>query len=452
MSGKQDSGSKEPFNAAVLVVGDLNRSPRMLNHCISLSDSFPEINEISLIGYNGGDIRSDISSNQKIKQYYIHQGINKFLRKLPRFLFIFVALIKIITQVFSLVWILFKIPKFKFLILQNPPGIPSMFICWIMCKLRGGKFIIDWHNYGYTILKVNNRPKFLVYLACKYEKYFGKKSDLNFCVSQAEKRDLKKEFGIDAVCLPDRPVKGLFKFLNEQEANELYKKYPNELSSLIDSYLPENKNNKPIVMISSTSWTPDEDFSILLESFIKTEELILEHIEDKEQKTTMNITKDKIKKILFLITGRGPLRDAFMKKVSEAKLNYFDVKSIWLESDDYPKLLSLVDLGVSLHYSSSGIDLPMKVVDMFSGCLPVASIYYDTIVELVEENKNGFLFKNEKDLCKILKNVIIEYSATGKCEKIEKYRENLHKDLDKNDWVSQWKQRVVPSLKKKNII
>ena len=302
MSGKQDSGSKEPFNAAVLVVGDLNRSPRMLNHCISLSDSFPEINEISLIGYNGGDIRSDISSNQKIKQYYIHQGINKFLRKLPRFLFIFVALIKIITQVFSLVWILFKIPKFKFLILQNPPGIPSMFICWIMCKLRGGKFIIDWHNYGYTILKVNNRPKFLVYLACKYEKYFGKKSDLNFCVSQAEKRDLKKEFGIDAVCLPDRPVKGLFKFLNEQEANELYKKYPNELSSLIDSYLPENKNNKPIVMISSTSWTPDEDFSILLESFIKTEELILEHIEDKEQKTTMNITKDKIKKILFLIT------------------------------------------------------------------------------------------------------------------------------------------------------
>ena len=449
---ESDSIDKTPFNVAVLVVGDLNRSPRMLNHCISLTDSFPEINEISLIGYNGGDIRSDISGNKKIKQYYIHQGINRFLRKLPRFLFIFVALIKIITQIFSLTWLLFRIPKFKFLILQNPPGIPSMLICWIMCKIRGSKFIIDWHNYGYTILKVNNRPNFLVNLACKYEKYFGKKSDLNFCVSQAEKRDLKKEFGIDAVCLPDRPVKGLFKFLNENEANELYKKYPNELSSLFDSHLPENKKNKPIVMISSTSWTPDEDFSILLESFIKTEEMILEHIEDKEQKTLGNITKDKIKKILFLITGRGPLRDNFMKKVSEANLKYFDVKSIWLESDDYPKLLSLVDLGISLHYSSSGIDLPMKVVDMFSGCLPVASIYYDTIVELVEENKNGFLFKNDKDLCKILKNVIIEYSMTGKCEKIEKFRENLHKDLDKNDWVSQWKQRVIPSLKKKNLV
>jgi beta-1,4-mannosyltransferase len=415
------SESSDPFNVAVLVVGDLNRSPRMLNHCISLTDSFPQINEVSLIGYNGGDIRSDISTNKKIKQYYIRQGINKFLRKLPKFLFIFVALIKIITQIFSLSWILFRIPKFRFLILQNPPGIPSMLICWIICKIRGSKFIIDWHNYGYTILKVNNRPKFLVNLACRYEKYFGKKSDVNFCVSQAEKRDLKKEFGIDAVCLPDRPVKGLFKFLNESEANELYKKYPNELSSLIDCHLPEKKDNKPIVMISSTSWTPDEDFSILLDSFIKTEEMILESIEDKGQKNLMNVDKEKIKKVLFLITGRGPLRDSFMKKVSEAKLKYFDVKSIWLESDDYPKLLSLVDLGVSLHYSSSGIDLPMKVVDMFSGCLPVASIYYDTIVELVEENKNGFLFKNDKELCKILKNVIIEYSMTGKCEKIDKY-------------------------------
>ena len=452
MDEKNVNNDQLPFNAAVLVVGDLNRSPRMLNHCLALTEAFPNINEISLIGYNGGDIRSDIANNPKIKQYHIRKGINKFLSKLPRFLFILAALIKIILQTLSLTWILFRIPKFKFLILQNPPGIPSMLICWIICRLRGAKFIIDWHNYGYTILKVNNRPNFLVNLACKYEKYLGKKSDLNFCVSQAEKRDLKKEFNIDAICLPDRPVKGLFKFSNELEANDLYKNYPNELYSLIDTHLPENKNLKPIVMISSTSWTPDEDFSMLLDAFIKTEEMIKESIEDKTQKNIYNITEDKIKKILFLITGRGPMRDKFMDKVSEANLKYFDVKSIWLESDDYPKLLSLVDLGISLHYSSSGIDLPMKVVDMFSGCLPVASVYYETINELVKENENGFLFKNSKDLGKILKNVIIELSATGKCEKIIKFRENLHKELDKNDWVSQWKQRIPPALKKKNFI
>ena len=450
MNEENGNLDKIPFNVAVLVVGDLNRSPRMLNHCIALTESFPNINEVSLIGYDGGDIRSDIANNSKIKQYHFFQKINKFLRKLPRILFIFVALLKIILQTISLTWILLRIPKFRFLILQNPPGIPSMLICWLICKIRGSKFIIDWHNYGYTILKVNNRPNFIVNLAYKYEKYIGKKSDLNFCVSRAEKRDLKKQFNIDAICLPDRPVKGLFKFLNEIEANDLYKNYPNELYSLIDTHLEKNQNKKPIVMISSTSWTPDEDFSMLLDAFIKTEEMIKESIEDKTKKDIYNITEDKIKKILFLITGRGPMRDKFMEKISEANLKFFDVKSIWLESDDYPKLLSLVDLGVSLHYSSSGIDLPMKVVDMFSGCLPVASVYYETINELVQENVNGFLFKNSKDLSKILKNVIIEISATGKCEKINKFRENLHKELDKNDWVSQWKQRVIPALIKKN--
>ena len=77
MSEKNENNNKLPFNVAVLVVGDLNRSPRMLNHCIALTEAFPNINEISLIGYNGGDIRSDISNNSKIKQYHIHQGIKK---------------------------------------------------------------------------------------------------------------------------------------------------------------------------------------------------------------------------------------------------------------------------------------------------------------------------------------------------------------------------------------
>jgi hypothetical protein len=32
---------------------------------------------------------------------------------------------------------------------QNPPAIPSMVIVYIVCKLRGAKLVIDWHNFGY---------------------------------------------------------------------------------------------------------------------------------------------------------------------------------------------------------------------------------------------------------------------------------------------------------------
>ena len=71
---------------------------------------------------------------------------------------------------------------------------------------------------------------------------------------------------------------------------------------------------------------------------------------------------------------------------------------MWLDVDDYPKIVASADLGVCLHFSSSGYDLPMKVVDMFSAKLPCLAYYYQCIDELVQDGTNGRLFNDAEEL------------------------------------------------------
>ena len=70
---------------------------------------------------------------------------------------------------------------------------------------------------------------------------------------------------------------------------------------------------------------------------------------------------------------------------------------MWLHADQYPKIVASADLGVCLHQSSSGFDLPMKVVDMFSAQLPCLAIGgYPSLCELVKDDENGKSFTTSK--------------------------------------------------------
>ena len=56
-----------------------------------------------------------------------------------------------------------------------------------------------------------------------------------------------------------------------------------------------------------------------------------------------------------------------------------------------------------MHKSSSGVDLPMKVVDMFGAGLPVVGYGdYESWGELVKEGVNGRGFSTSRDLARVL--------------------------------------------------
>jgi beta-1,4-mannosyltransferase len=145
--------------------------------------------------------------------------------------------------------------------------------------------------------------------------------------------------------------------------------------------------------VSSTSWTPDEDFSILLDALVAY--------------STKHEEQPSLPRIVAVITGKGPQKEHYLHRIEELKqaqkLSAAEVHTAWLSTQDYASLLGSADLGVSLHMSSSGLDLPMKVVDMFGTGLPVVGwSKFEAWPELVNEGVNGRGFQSSQGLTDLL--------------------------------------------------
>ena len=132
------------------------------------------------------------------------------------------------------------------------------------------------------------------------------------------------------------------------------------------------------LIVSSTSWTIDEDFSIVLNA--------------------LEVLSNTHPKIFLVITGKGPLQSYYRDIIKKKDWKGIKIEMVWLEIEDYPALLCQADLGICLHVSSSGLDLPMKVVNMQEAELPVLAFEYATIYEFIKPGVNGELFKNSEEL------------------------------------------------------
>lgn len=106
-------------------------------------------------------------------------------------------LFKVVWQTLTLFWAIIAKRKSDIVLVQNPPAIPTLAVCWFYCLLVNAKFIIDWHNYAYSILSLTLGPNApLVKLSLLYERFFGKLADTNLCVTKAMKEDLDKNWNI----------------------------------------------------------------------------------------------------------------------------------------------------------------------------------------------------------------------------------------------------------------
>lgn len=164
-------------------------------------------------------------------------------------------------------------------------------------------------------------------------------------------------------------------------------KRPETLFTILHDGMPSLRPDRPALVISSTSWTADEDFSLLTTAL------------DGYQAAINGGAK--LPKVFVIITGKGALRPAFEQTVLDreaARWTDIVVRCHFMPARDYPTLLGCADLGVSLHTSSSGRDLPMKVVDMFGCEVPVLAKGFACVDELVKHGHNGLVFETGAEL------------------------------------------------------
>ncbi|PWZ26887.1 UDP-glycosyltransferase TURAN [Zea mays] len=107
------------------------------------------------------------------------------------------------------------------------------------------------------------------------------------------------------------------------------------------------KSNRP-ALVSSTSWTPDEDFSILLEAVLMYDRCVAaalgEDDSTDEEQLWIDIKNGKqfvYPRLLFIVTGKGPDRKKYEDQIKRLKLRRVALWTMWLASEDYPLLLGM---------------------------------------------------------------------------------------------------------------
>ncbi|KLO11298.1 hypothetical protein SCHPADRAFT_831389 [Schizopora paradoxa] len=456
--------------------------------------------ETYLIGYKGSSLIPSLNTTPRLQTLYLWE-IPRSFRALP---FIILAPIKVLFQVTTiLVALLVQIPPPEYLMVQNPPSIPTLALVWLVCKIRGSKLIIDWHNLGYTILalRFDGKETFLVKAAKRFEQYFGQRAYLHLFVTKAMRDKLSNDWKLigTKTVLYDRPP-AHFHRSTIFESHELFSQLSNSLStSSLGSFLPNSDANdtpfthlsvsppshdslalaseltdglsnssskvpslrpdRPALLVSSTSWTTDERFDMLLEALRQYEKKAC------EINSATDEASKRLPKVLVIVTGKGEGKERYMNEVvrleRDEKWTWVRLRSMWLEASQYPTLLGSADLGISMHASSSKLDLPMKVVDMFGCGLPVEALSYDCISELVKQGKNGYIFRDAGECCRQIVTLLTGFPASN--TKLQQLRNNFDKamrdthsfvDAGSEDewewgtWSENWNKVMKPLLLK----
>lgn len=180
--------SEELAKICIVVLGDIGRSPRMQYHSKSLAEHG---HKVDIVCYQETKPINSLISQPHVTFHYLLPYKNIPLSRIFNYIF------KTLWQLVTLMFVLFIIRKPNVLLVQNPPAVPALVVCLFYCKVMRVKYIVDWHNYAFSIMALStNKNHMLVKITKKIEMFAGKRAACNFCVTKEMQRDLLNNWDI----------------------------------------------------------------------------------------------------------------------------------------------------------------------------------------------------------------------------------------------------------------
>jgi beta-1,4-mannosyltransferase len=338
--------------------------------------------QVDLVGLEGAPLHAALTAEPRLRSHRLPDRAFPGRARAGKRTFVLLSAARASLQGSSLLAALMRLPKPDVILVQNPPAVPTLAAAWMAARLRRARLVIDWHNLSHTVLAVHLGAEHRAVRAlARSEARWARRADAHLAVSAALADWLQRQWGITATVLYDRPPV-FFAKPDLAAAAELWQRLARDLHLGV--------RRVPLV-VCPTSWTPDEDFDLLLESLERAERKLLD----------LRSSGDDGPDLAVLMTGRGGLRAEFERRLERRKLRRIAVRTAWLEPGDYPLLVGMADAGLCLHQSSSGLDLPMKLADFRGANVPALAFDYAPVLsEVLTPGQQGVLFHEPGALAK----------------------------------------------------
>ncbi|MFA6165701.1 MAG: glycosyltransferase [Gemmatimonadaceae bacterium] len=230
-------------------------------------------------------------------------------------------------------------PPPDLILVQTPPPLPTLPVAMAAARLRGARLLVDWHNLGWTLLALrfgSSHP--LVHVMRWAEHFFGRRADGHLAVSALLARRLMTLGLRDVAVLHDGP--------------SAVRPFPPARNDLPDD---------PLVVVAPMGWTRDDDLPLLADAL-------------RQLTRRVDSAPAPRRALRLLVSGDGPLRAEWGPRLRAIGGVAIRVETPDVAVDDYPNLLAGSHLGLCVHRSASGLDLPMKIVELQTVGVPVLAL------------------------------------------------------------------------------